>query len=304
MKIERTIKVKDHAKIERESVSSESNSVMASFGRKETVRQENVYIPFHSIMYIEETSKISDDVVNDDFCPSDDIPPVEKEITITGAESKTIKQGEGIDLREGVTAKYGDDEIPFTVKPEQLDACDIGTHMVEYEASVGDKVFAVYIEITIEEIDDPTISGADEPITVEVGEEFDPLDGVTAKDGNGNDVAVEVEPLPPSEPAIIYDGTPEYQIDSVAYGGASFQINKIDLNDGDILYCAVTDKNGERFEATTTYSMQGGGAYFVIGEDNDEYPFFEVYVRVLDGDINCNYKPNRLFPAHILITKE
>lgn len=38
----------------------------------------------------------------------------------------------------------------------------------------------------------PVITGAT-PLTVQVGEEFDPLDGVSATDCQGNAVAVEVE---------------------------------------------------------------------------------------------------------------
>lgn len=70
----------------------------------------------------------------------------------------------------------------------------------------------------------------------------------------------------------------------------------------------LTTAYGERFEDTSTYLERNNGAIFAIGADNGEYPFFEVYIYGGDyageGYISCYYDPNRLFPAHLLITKE
>lgn len=125
---------------------------------------------------------------------------VEGNVTITGANDVTINQGIGIDLTNGVSATgVSGQSIPFTVDPESIEKCDVGEHEVTYTATDSGITETVTRKVTITAIDDPTISGLTD-LTVNVGEEFDPLEGVTAKDGNGNDVAVEVEA--PSEHTI------------------------------------------------------------------------------------------------------
>lgn len=111
---------------------------------------------------------------------------------INGANDVTINQGVGIDLTEGVTATVDGNPIEFTVNPTELDACDVGEHTVTYTATSGVKTTTVERIVTIEQVADPTISGLTE-LTVEVNEEFDPLDGVSAVDGNGNEVEVTVD---------------------------------------------------------------------------------------------------------------
>lgn len=128
-----------------------------------------------------------------------------------GIDDVTIKQGVGIDLTEGVHAYNGEgEEIPFTVSPTEIDACNAGTHTVTYSAvgvparivpsfCEGKKMLAVsdcgtetVTEnriVTIESLGEPTISGAyDERIFTDV--EFDPLYGVSAVDGEGNSLEV------------------------------------------------------------------------------------------------------------------
>lgn len=110
---------------------------------------------------------------------------------INGVNDVTIKQGVGIDLTEGVTASVDGKDIEFTVDPTEIAKCEVGVHDVTYTATNKKKTTTVVRKVTIETIDNPTIEGLSD-IEVEVGEEFDPLEGVTAKDGNGNDVEVEI----------------------------------------------------------------------------------------------------------------
>ena len=107
-----------------------------------------------------------------------------------GLSNRTINQGEDFDLTEGVTALDKDgNEIPFTVSPDEVDKCAVGEQTFTYTAEGVEDTR----KITVTQSEPPTISGAEEPISVDVGEEFDPLDGVSAVDGNGNEVEVTVE---------------------------------------------------------------------------------------------------------------
>lgn len=107
----------------------------------------------------------------------------------TGIDDVTITQGTDFDLVEGVVARdqYGA-TIPFSVSPSEIEPCQVGVQEVTYTAEGITKTR----KITVEQAEDPTISGLT-PISVTVGEEFDPLDGVTAVDGNGNTLTVTVE---------------------------------------------------------------------------------------------------------------
>lgn len=106
-----------------------------------------------------------------------------------GLTSETINQGEEFDLTNGVVA-YGDDAttIPYTVSPNAVDECEIGTQVFTYTSARG----SATREITVEQISDPVISGADEGLNEYTGVDFDPLDGVSAVDGNGNTITVTV----------------------------------------------------------------------------------------------------------------
>lgn len=103
-----------------------------------------------------------------------------------GIEDITIYQGTDFDLRAGVGA-YDEDgnPIPFTVTPSEVDVCLVGKQEFVYEAN-GVEYTRV---ITVLQSSNPVISGLT-TITVAPGEEFDPGDGVTAVDGNGNSIPV------------------------------------------------------------------------------------------------------------------
>ena len=121
-----------------------------------------------------------------------------------GITDASTPQGVGFDLLQGVTAhdEYGQ-QIPFTVSPSEVVACQLGVQTFTYEAEGVTKTR----NITVTPIANPTISGVPStPLTVEVGETFDPLSGVTAVDGNGNTITVTAQLL--TYRTVIYaDGT-------------------------------------------------------------------------------------------------
>lgn len=107
-----------------------------------------------------------------------------------GVQNATMAQGTDFDLTSGVKAYTASGtEVPFTVTPNEVIKCEVGEQTFTYTA---DKVQTVERTVTVTAIGDPTINGISESITVGEGVEFDPLDGVTATDGNGNTLTVTV----------------------------------------------------------------------------------------------------------------
>ena len=111
--------------------------------------------------------------------------------SFSGVGDVSINQGNSFNPRSGVHAyDYQGNEIPFTVSPTTFSPCLVGVQTFNYTAS---GVESVTRTITVNPIANPTISGVPStPLTVEVGETFDPLQGVTAVDGNGNAISVTV----------------------------------------------------------------------------------------------------------------
>lgn len=115
---------------------------------------------------------------------------VESELQLfAGLTDATINQGESFSLTDGVKAlDENGSVITYTVSPNTVDECAVGTQVFTYTSARG----SATRNITVEEIADPTISGADESLSVYTGVDFDPLDGVSAVDGNGNTITVTV----------------------------------------------------------------------------------------------------------------
>lgn len=189
--------------LEDTATGDKGNTAYKTFLQKDVEETNEYYVPFHAIDHVIVKKTVTTEDISDVTC-SDGTEPTPAEPTIEGVDDVSINQGVGIDLTEGVKAYDGDgNEIPFTVEPETIDKCDVGVHEVTYTAD------GVSITRTVQiiQIADPVISGLID-IAVEVGEEFDPLEGVTAKDGNGNDVEVEViEPEPEDVWVTIWSGT-------------------------------------------------------------------------------------------------
>lgn len=107
----------------------------------------------------------------------------------TGMNPSVIDQGTAFDPAAGVKAYDKDgNEVEFTVTPTEINTCEIGNHILHYVA--GDLKHERVL--VVQAIPHPTIYGTT-PLTVEVNQEFDPLEGVHAIDGNGNPVEVTVE---------------------------------------------------------------------------------------------------------------
>lgn len=160
-----------------------------------------------------------------------------------GLTPATINQGASFDLTAGVKAyDESGNEVPFTVEPTEIDACQIGNQTFTYTAGelTQDRI------ITVQSISDPVISGLT-PLTVEVNEEFDPLDGVSAVDGNGNSVEVTVEEPTPTERLLVTGGAenvsafegstalaPFTPVFTEPYeGDVTVKINNLQTKDGD-----------------------------------------------------------------------
>lgn len=153
---------------------------------KKTGEYETTYIPFHAIEKGVATKDEKTVEVEDDFCKTE-TPPGQPRID--GADNTSIRQGTDFDLLEGVMAYDGNgNEIPFSVTPDEVDKCSVGVQKFTYSAEGVTKER----DITVTQIPNPTISGLTD-LTVNVGEEFDEMDGVSAVDGNGNTIPVTVE---------------------------------------------------------------------------------------------------------------
>ena len=107
-----------------------------------------------------------------------------------GVTNASVNQGVGFDLTNGVTAlSYKGESVPYTVTPNTFAECQLGDQVFTYTAN---GVETATRTITVLPIADPTISGTSQPITVDAGEEFDPMSGVSAVDAHGNTVTVTV----------------------------------------------------------------------------------------------------------------
>lgn len=133
----------------------------------------------------------------------------------TGITPIRVKQGALIDLTDGVKAWLGSTEISYTYSPTSVIMCDVGTTTVTYTATGNGKTTTVDREVTISQAEPPTITG-NTPLTVYVNTEFDPLDGITAVDANGNPVTVEL-------------ADPTYKLTRNIAGGVTQQVYLKDL---------------------------------------------------------------------------
>ena len=156
-----------------------------------------------------------------------------------GIADASVNQGLGFDLRQGVTAHtYSGTQTSFSVDPDAIDACELGEQTVTYTA-MG--ILPTERTITVLPIANPTISGVSEPIEVEPNEEFDPLDGVTATDGNGFDITADVTVREMNYRTVLYnDGTfiinekeTDYETNATLHGGVKKTYIPFDPNGSD-----------------------------------------------------------------------
>lgn len=110
-----------------------------------------------------------------------------------GADDITIVQGADFDPTSGVYATDGIcGVLPYDVSPSNINTCEVGKHTLTYSTVSFSKTRT----ITVIQATAPTISGTSQPITVDAGEEFDPMSGVSAVDAHGNTIAVTVALMP------------------------------------------------------------------------------------------------------------
>lgn len=163
------------------------------------------HIPYHAICSVKVKTTTEEVEFDDPTCMGETpTPPTPVVPYFEGVNNESINQGTEFSLTDGVKAYDGaGNEIPFTVEPSELDTCEVGQHHFTYSA----QGVTAARTITVREIANPTISGL-ETLVVEVNEEFDPLEGVSAVDGNGNEVEVTYEEPPtPIEYLILVDVT-------------------------------------------------------------------------------------------------
>lgn len=109
---------------------------------------------------------------------------------IVGVVDATVMQGTDFDLLAGVRAMTNEGvEIPFTVAPSEFVPCDAGEQVFVYEA---EGALPKMRTITVTRMANPAIEGDTSTLAISIGEDFDPLDGITATDGNGNPLTVTV----------------------------------------------------------------------------------------------------------------
>lgn len=230
-----------------------------------------------------------------------------KSLRLEGVSDVTINQGIGIDLADGVHAYDGDgNEIEVVIDPNEIDKCDVGIHSVKYTAmGKGDSRRPVIcgknaldigtacddltsIEavrtVTIEQIDPPTISGI-EDMEVADGTVFDPMDGVSAVDGNGNSVDVEFEgdyPVAVSGEIVTFDNESSKPARSLKVALEPIQ----DLNGYDHPWAGGSGANkydnsiavdNSRFTATGTGAVNGlSRSDYIEITPNESYYFMGV----------------------------
>lgn len=182
-------KTKGYSRLQTEA--SDGITMVFDLDAKKTIRGDDpkVLIPFHAIDRVIST-QIAED--RPDRNPYGCIPQLAAHFV--GVDNATIPQGDAFDLTDGVSAIGADgSSVPFDVTPSTIDTCDVCAQTFTYTADgVGSKTRVV----TVTAIADPTISGITETLKVKKGEEFDPLDGVTATDGKGDTITVTVSLLP------------------------------------------------------------------------------------------------------------
>ena len=162
-------------------------------------------------------------------------------IHFTGVDDAEINQGQDFDPTEGVHAYDGNgEEIPFTVEPSEVDECQVGEIELEYTATgVGKKLLPKLCgspnlklpycgverkrlkrNLVIKGIAPPSIRGI-ERVCLDRETLFNPMDGVSAVDGNGNTLEISHSGT--------YDGVASGEIASFESIGGKSRSLKVEL---------------------------------------------------------------------------
>lgn len=116
-------------------------------------------------------------------------------LSMTGVDNKTIKIGENFENTEGVKALSAiDGDITKEIKIKgEVDVNKVGSYNLEYSISdtVGNSM-TVIRTITVRTNTPPVIKGI-EPLTIKVGDVFNPNKGVTAEDKEDGDLTKQIK---------------------------------------------------------------------------------------------------------------
>lgn len=162
-------------------------------------------IPFHAVDHIESRLSAKEEERKDPYCKDDESAPTVGHFE--GLSHISVNQGIDIDLTSGVKAYDAEgNEVSFTVSPDSIDSCTVGHYEVKYTSVDAEATRTV----TVKQIEHPIIHGLTDE-EEEVGVAFDALFGVTAIDGNGNEIAVTTDPANP-----VYTEAGEYKLKYIA----------------------------------------------------------------------------------------
>lgn len=280
LKKKTNFEVTTKAKCLDDTATGQAGAVAYQTFKGEDVEISNAYhIPYHAICSVKVKMTTTEVEFDDDTCMGETpTPPTPVVPYFDGVHNASINQGTEFSLTDGVKAYDGaGNEIPFTVEPSEIDTCEVGQHNFTYTA---EGVTATRT-ITVREIANPTISGL-ETLVVEVNEEFDPLDGVSAVDGNGNEVEVTYEepPVPPEPYVIMVDvsnytapnSTPtqsaywqyealEYEVEGVLADGVPATVTGLTTENDAFIHLHFGDEFvvslHDRYDATFTSTVSG-----------------------------------------------
>ncbi|WP_185555556.1 immunoglobulin-like domain-containing protein [Listeria booriae] len=116
---------------------------------------------------------------------------------VINAEDRTIKVGDTLDPREGVTAhdaEDGDLTKDIQVVRNEVNPNVPGVYEVEYSVTDSDgNTTTKTIKVTVKSNEKPVINAEDK--TIQVGDTFDPKEGVTAHDAEDGDLTKDIKIL-------------------------------------------------------------------------------------------------------------
>ncbi|WP_163654586.1 glycosyl hydrolase family 18 protein [Listeria sp. PSOL-1] len=119
---------------------------------------------------------------------------VNSEPVLSGVQDKTIYINDGFDPLAGVTATDKEDgDLTSKIKVDgSVNTKEAGVYTLVYTVSDSEGATAKATrKITVAKVGTPVISGTKD-VTINVGDDFNPLTGVTAKDGKGQDITSKI----------------------------------------------------------------------------------------------------------------
>lgn len=186
----------------------------------------------------------------------------------TGIVDINVKQGNAIDLTAGVKAWLGVEEITYTYSPLTVDSCTVGVTTVTYTATGNGKTTTATRNVTVTQAELPTIYGNSD-LNVYINTDFDPLQGITATDANGNSIPVELD----DELATLTKTVDGIDDDATYIKDTLVPLRKIPLDDR------------QSFDGWYDNSSYTGSPITEIDMDSDKH----VYAKITDLEAYASY---------------